>query len=239
MSPSPNYLLKTQAFHNRQYATLGTGFQRSFPSEDVVRFVKKYLDQSRELWLLDMGAALGNNTRALASLLPDARIVAADFCDYAVSLLGDLGLPHVFPTYCLFPDTAPISQFRFSAVIDHMCTYTLKQEDFASFLNSLSPQLEPGSLYYLKTLSKGSDLFIDVPDQDRDGPHSIQRVTRSTSPFPGDDYYFTFYTFEEVDSIFSKAGFQQLSRAKLIRTYRNTEEVYEQLELVYEKVPLV
>lgn len=235
MSVDSNYLLQTQEFHNRQYAALGSRFQRIFPSEDVVRFVRKHLAKSQPRSVLDMGAALGANSKAIATLMPEAIVVAADFADYPLSFIRDLNLPNVVPTYCFFPDTASLSQFTFSVVIDHMCSYSLRQKDFATFLNSLGPQLEPGALYYLKTLSKGSDLYLDVPSDDRDGLHSIRRVTRSTSPFPGDDYSFTFYTFEELDKLFSGAGFRRLSKEKLVRTYRNTEEVFEQLEVVYER----
>lgn len=234
MSSYSDYLLQAQKFHERQYEALGPDFQRHFASEDVVRFVRKYFKESQAVSVLDMGAALGGNTKALVSLMPQANIVASDFCSYSVSFIRDLNLPKVIPTYCFFPDTSQLAQFSFSAVIDHMCSYSLKQSDFAAFLGSLGPQLKTGALYYLKTLSKGSDLYLNVPEEDRDGRHTIRRVSRPTSPFPGDDYSFTFYTFEELDGLFSEAGFRQVAKERLVRTYRNTEEVFEQLEMVYE-----
>jgi len=107
-----------------------------------------------------------------------------------------------------------VSNARYDVVIDCFTSYTLIQKDFYLYLKNVFRVLKDNGKFHLQAFSTKSDLFRNS-------------IKRFNSPFPSDDYLFTFYNKSKIKKLLSKSGFCEINIETHSRTYRNSNEYIE------------
>lgn len=232
----PDYIANSRAFHNRMYEQYRTGAQRLYPSEDVVRFAKKFLKENKPLAILDAGAAFGANTLTLAKMSPHWTIVAIDFCEMPISHIRAQAQANVRAEIDFLPFIETVGEGTIDVVMDHMCSYGLMLIDLKTYISRLRAVVKPGGLVLLKTLSDACDIIKDFPPETLVDARTLKRVCRPTAPFPNDDYLFRFTNPQELTELFNAEGFRGVQMEKISRTYRSMQEYYEQIIAVFERI---
>ena len=90
---------------------------------------------------------------------------------------------------------------------------------------------------YIETLSKKSDLYKNYKPAKKIDNYSLNKILRKSSPFPKDDYLFSFYSIKELKKILSKY-FNKIKIETFSRTYRNNKEYFETLVIIAKKMSI-
>jgi SAM-dependent methyltransferase len=220
------YLLKTKAFHNKSYKKKGLNFQRIYPNEDVIRFLKKYFKKKEKKLFLELGCGSG---RHLSFLANEGHLVhGLDFSEISIKLLkkekkkSSIKIFHDF-----IPGMKSISKFKYDGIIDCFTSYTLIQKDYFEFLKKIKVILKTGGRYHGQLLSSKSDLFKKYKPSKKVQKNSLQTIERVSAPFPKDKYLFTFYEKKSLIKKFKLLGFKEILLETHSRSYRNGKEYFE------------
>lgn len=215
------YLNRTIAFHNKGYLTKGLEFQRQYPNENVVRFVKSKFKKKASF--LDLGCGSGRHISFLNS--ENHNVDGVDFSKEAIKILKKLNLnSHLLIDY--LPELKSIKK-KYDGIIDCFTSYTLKRRDFEDYVIKIKKLLKKNGHFHLQTLSINSHLFKYYKPSKKISLYSLNRISRKDSPFPKDDYLFTFYDLKYLYKIFKKAKFKNINIEVHSRTYNNKKEYFE------------
>lgn len=219
------YLQQTKKFHDTKYKEKGIQFQRTYPNEDVIRFVNKYFSRKKGFFL-DVGCGNGRHMNLLQS-----KGHKVDGLDFSSEILRQIKKNKKFKNQQLIYDALPlmqkVSDNTYDAVIDCFTSYAMLQDDFIVFLRNVKRILKKNGIYHGQLISSKSDLFKNYLPAKKIGNFSLKAIKRKNAPFYGDNYSFTFYKKEKILNIFKSLGFESVSLEIHSRTYRNTKEYFE------------
>lgn len=225
----PNYLIQTQKFHEENYSKFGNSYQRKYPNENVIRFLTSL---KKKILALDLGCGNGRHIRLMQEL--NIKCDGLDFSHTALKITKK----NIKSKNNLYLDSLPniksIKYNTYDVVIDCMCSYTLKLNDFKIYVNNLKKILKKNGLFYLETLSQNSTLFKNYRPSKKIEKISLNRISRKNSPFPKDNYLFSFYTKKILLKILAKY-FKKLKIETFSRTYRNGKEYFETIIIIAKK----
>lgn len=226
----PKYLLQTQSFHEKNYINRGIGYQRKFPNENVIRFLSPLI--KKKPIVIDLGCGNGRHIKLMKELR--IKCHGLDFSKTAINLIKK----NINSKTKLFFDALPymknVPNNNYDIALDCMCSYTLKVNDFKIYIRNVHNILKKNGLLYIETLSKKSDLYKNYKPSKKIDNHSLNKILRKSSPFPKDDYLFSFYSIKELKKILSKY-FHKIKIETFSRTYRNNKEYFETLIITAKK----
>ena len=226
----PKYLVQTQNFHEKNYKKYGMNYQRKFPNENVIRFLSPLI--RKKPTVLDLGCGNGRHIKLMREL--KIKCHGLDFSKTALNIIKK----NIDPKTRLFFDALPylnsVPNNSYDIALDCMCSYTLKMNDFKIYIKNVKNILKKNGLLYLETLSKKSDLFKNFKPSKKIDNYSLNRILRKSSPFPKDDYLFSFYSIKELKKILLQ-NFNKVKIETFSRTYRNNKEYFETLVVIAKK----
>ena len=116
---------------------------------------------------------------------------------------------------------------KYDGILDCFTSYTLKRDHFENYIAQMKKLLKKNGFFHLQTLSIKSDLFIKFKPSKKIAKFSLNRISRNDSPFPNDNYLFTFYSKDYLLKLFKKLNFKNINKEKNSRTYNNSKEYFE------------
>jgi len=219
------YLKQTKKFHEKKYNEMGLKYQRQHPNEDVIRFVNKNFTE-KQFFFLDVGCGSGRHLNFIKT--KGHKVEGLDFSFNALKLLkNNKKNKHQKLIYDSLPLMKKVSNARYDVVIDCFTSYTLIQKDFYLYLKNVFRVLKDNGKFHLQAFSTKSDLFRNYLPSKKVFKFSLASIKRFNSPFPNDDYLFTFYNKSKIKNLLSKSGFCEINIETHSRTYRNSNEYIE------------
>ena len=126
-----NYINSCLDYHNKMYDKYKYNFQRSWPNENVVRFVKKYIKKKNNK-ILDIGCGTGRNV--IFFLKEKQHVFGVDFSSSALNLLKKkIKNKNLKVIKDSIPYLRKINN-KHNAAIDCFTSYCLKKKDFEKYL---------------------------------------------------------------------------------------------------------
>ena len=224
-----NYLKRTIDFHEKGFLRKGLNFQRKYPNENVIRFVKSKF--KKKSFFLDLGCGNGRHIKFL--IKEKHRVDGLDFSEQAIKKLKK----NKIKSKIFYTDLNSLKNLKkkYDGIIDCFTSYTLTRNHFEQYIVQMSKLLKKNGHFHLQTLSTRSNLFINYKPSKKISTYSLNRILRKDSPCPNDNYLFTFYSKNYLSNFFNKLNFKNINIEKHSRTYNNAKEYLEYFVLEVQK----
>jgi len=216
-----SYLKRTIDFHDKGFLKKGLNFQRKYPNENVIRFVKSKF--KKKSFFLDLGCGNGRHIKFL--IKEKHKVDGLDFSKQAIKILKKNKIKSKIFLTDLNSFKNP--KKKYDGIIDCFTSYTLKRHHFEQYIIQMSKLLKKNGYFHLQTLSSRSNLFINYKPSKKISTYSLNRISRKDSPFPKDNYLFTFYSKNYLTNFFNKLNFKNINIEQHSRTYNNSKEYLE------------
>ena len=220
------------AFNEDAYKTHGLAAQRSYPNEELCRFMgRNYFPLSKPsraaTRILELGCGTGANLWMMAAEGFDA--YGIDFSPSAIELarqnLGARGLTARLDVADM--TRLPYEGLMFDAVIEVFSSYAIDTASFRRTVAEVRRVLKPGGRFFAYTPGKGSDAWHDFAPADKLDDNTLRELTRPTAPFAPYPGPFRFMSHQELADELAQHGLTVEYAESLTRTYRQGQEVFE------------
>jgi ubiquinone/menaquinone biosynthesis C-methylase UbiE len=222
------------------YATHGLGAQRSYPNEELMRFLssEKTADSgpgSGPGKVLEVGCGSCANLWAVAREGFEAHglDLSTEGLDLGGKVLQNWGVLGFLASGTM--TSLPYKDETFDAVIDVLASYCLLMTEFSAFLEDVHRVLRRGGRYFSFTLSTRSSPFTDPGPSRKIDPCTLDGIRRKNSPFYGNMYPVRFTDPDGLQPMLEKAGFKVAFMELSSRTYGHRAEQVEFISAVAEK----
>lgn len=181
----------TRRWYEESYLKDGPNAQRSYPNEELVRFLKRtQLPQGARV--LELGAGVGGNLWMIAreGHLAVGIDIVVDSVRLSQRTVRDYGLEAVGAAADM--KTLPFRSSTFDAVVDVFSGYSMPESDFSLVLSEVQRVLRPGGRYFCFTPAQSSDVFLSSPPEVKIDPSTLKGMTDGSAPYHANNYPFRF-----------------------------------------------
>ncbi|OFZ80467.1 MAG: hypothetical protein A2583_14280 [Bdellovibrionales bacterium RIFOXYD1_FULL_53_11] len=232
---------KTADWYDGSYEKDGLGAQRSYPNEELVRFIARNYsgvpaDERKNIKILEAGCGPGGNLWMLGreGFSVSGLDISPKALELARKTLGkwqtDAELKAGSMTEMPFEDGC------FEAIVDVLASFSLLKAEFDLYLNEVTRCLRPGGRFFIFTLSTGSDAFKNYSPATLIEPCTLDGIYRKDSPYYGCFYPHRFSEVGELEAVLSHHGLVARSSELISRTYNRRSEMFQYIAADAQKI---
>jgi SAM-dependent methyltransferase len=223
--------------YEESYQSLGHAAQRRYPNEELCRFMgRNYFpvpyEKRQDIRILETGCGSGANLWMIAregfdAVGIDLSPAAIKLCEQTLNSYQTSAELHVGDMTKL-----PLVDQSVDVVVDIFSSNCLDHKTGIAFIRDVWRVLKQGGRFFSYFPSKRSDAWTDPLAKGRDEPafideHTLNGISRESSPFIGNDYPFRFLHPREYIAFLTDHGFAVSYCETVKRTYHDRQEVFE------------
>ena len=235
------HIKQTQLFHEKDYEKQGLKAQRNYPNEELCRFMGRHFfskprDERSKINILETGCGSGANLWMIA--YEGFNTTGLDISEQGLKLceerLKSMGLEAQY--LCASMTDIPSDDQEFDAIIDVFSSHCLDLQDKEQYMNEISRLLKKDGLFFSYHPSKNSKAFIDHAPAELTDASTLNGILREGSAFYRYENSFAFLSPEEYSALAQNAGLETIYLETVGRTYRNQDEYFEFVTVVFQKL---
>tara|TARA_Y100000816_G_C26031732_1_gene540110 strand:- start:88 stop:807 length:720 start_codon:yes stop_codon:yes gene_type:complete len=233
---SSNNQLKVKNWYNKSYKSLGLSAQRLYPNEELLRFMGRNFfhlnyEKRKKIKILELGSGSCANLWMIAKEGFEAHGV--DISTESIKL-GKQMLSH-WQTKAKIKQASmtslPHKNSTFDCVIDIYGSCCLDEKDFIKTLKETRRILKNKGKFFLFTLGKNSDEFINHSPSKLIDKSTLDKVKRPGSPHFGNNYPLRFIHRDELQRAMKDNKFKIKYFETNNRSYSNLKENIELISI--------
>lgn len=213
--------MKSIKFFENQFKKIGLESQRTYPNEELCRYLSKYkkLFREKRLNVLEVGVGSGANLRPMLDL--KLKVDAIDISKTSIKLLKKKYINEKvnFKTLDMLEITKMKKKYDF--IFDIFSSYSLKTTEGEIFIKEVYKCLKKGGKFFSFFPSKKSDTWTKSPKKNKIDNNTLIKIDNNKLSYYNNNYPFRFHTKKEYIDILNKVGFKINSCETLLRTYNN------------------